>query len=65
MDLIVGQQISRYFLRKATYNLKFETFMSQTVKCHAWAFGERMLKVKGKVYRVVIYIIGNGQGIGW
>ena len=23
MDLIVGQQISRYFLRKATYNLKF------------------------------------------
>ena len=23
MDLIVGQEISRYFLRKATYNLKF------------------------------------------
>ena len=26
MDLIVGQQISLYFLRKATYNLKFGVY---------------------------------------
>ena len=27
MDLIVGQQTSRYFLRKATYNLKFGVYI--------------------------------------
>ena len=26
MDLIIGQQTSRYFLRKATYNLKFGVY---------------------------------------
>ena len=26
MDLIIGQQISQYFLRKATYNLKFGVY---------------------------------------